>query len=236
MTDYDARRGYNRRYKDRHDRGCVGWADAESYEKKRAEIAELIARYAIPAKGRFLELGCGNGNTTLYAANLGFDAHGVDVIPEAVSWAEENRRAQGIAADFRLGSVVDLADYPDASFDFVFDGDCLHCIIGEDRATCLGNVLRVLKPGAVFRAKSNCFDESVTKRYDIAPGCYFEPKTQCLVRNDAPYYYLSRDGEMERELKDAGFMVLKTEKIDAFEGKEPYQSCWLYVDARRPTV
>ncbi len=167
-------------------------------------------------------------------AELGFEAHGVDVVPEAVDWARDNQRDSGLDARFRTGSVVDLKGYPDAYFDFVYDGDCLHCVIGPDRGTCLRNVHRVLKPGGLFRAKANCLNAEVEDRLDVAQDCWFDPNSQCLVRDGEPHYYLSRAGQLEAELEEAGFTILGKEQIDQFKDKEPFQSCWLNVDASRP--
>ena len=124
---------------------------------------------------------------------------------EAIAWAQERMEASKASADFRVGNVVDLASYPDDFFDLVFDGECLHCVIGADREACLANVFRVLKRGGLFYIQGNCMDETLKERLDLSPDVYFDPQSQCLLRNGIPYYYLSREEEILEEIQEAGF-------------------------------
>ncbi len=231
MIDYTKRREYNKRYRERKKEGQVGWADEKSYERKRATIEKILKTHSFPSNAKFLELGCGNGNITLFMAEKGFEAYGIDIIPEAIDWARENKKTSSLDADFKVGNVVDLACYSDDFFDFIFDGECLHCIIRDDRAKCFSNIYRILKNGGIFHAKANCMNEAVKKRVDISKDCYFDPQTQCLLRDGVPYYYLSREDEFMGELKKAGFTVLESEKITDFPDKNSsIQLCWVNVN------
>jgi len=139
-----------------------------------------------------------------------------------------------ISADFRVGNAVDLASYPDDFFDFVFDGECLHCIIGSDREICLANVLRVLKRGGLFYIQGNCIDETLREPINISPGVYFDPRNQCLMRNGIPYYCLSKEEELLREIQEAGFKIAHCEKVPKTIRHQPFQSGGLLVDAIKP--
>jgi len=233
MTDYTDRHGYNKRYQKRREQGCAGWSDAESYEKKRSTIEKVLVSHRFPKKARFLELGCGNGNITLFMAEKGFESYGIDIIPEAIIWAEERKNSTSVDADFQVGSVVDLKPYSDDCFDFIFDGDCLHCIIGPDRKKCLASIYRVLKPEGIFHVRANCMKKGLNTRFEIAGNCYFDPQSQCVMRDGVPYYYLSREEEFAEELQEAGFEILESEYINDFKDKQPYQSFWLYVNATK---
>jgi ubiquinone/menaquinone biosynthesis C-methylase UbiE len=141
-------------------------------------------------------------------------------------------RKSSASADFRVGNVVDLKSYSDGFFDFVFDGETLHCIIGEDRKTCLANVFRVLKPDGLFLVGANLINEKVNKRVDLDPGCYFDPQDQCLYHNDGvPYYYLSREKEFLKEIRGAGFRIIHSEKTPL---EHEIYAGWLWVDAIKP--
>jgi len=236
MVDYTERRGYNERYRERKEAGCPGWADEKSYKKKRATIEKVLKLHLFPQNAKFLELGCGNGNITLFMAGKGFEAYGVDIVPEAISWAEEKKKSSSLNADFRVGSIIDLASYEDDFFDFIFDGETLHCIIGsDDRAKCFASIYRVLKGGGIFHAKANCMREEIKERFNLSDDCYFDPETQCLMHGEVAMYYLSRESEFMKELKEAGFTVLESERITDFDDKHPLiQSCWLDVNVTKP--
>ena len=119
------------RYAKQKAEGRPGWT-SEYGETERA-LDAFLARWRIPTKGRFLELGCGAGNLTLYVAGKGFEAYGIDISSEGILWAKEKMVASKLHADFRVGSVVDLRGYPDGFFDVVYDGGCLIMVIGSDR-------------------------------------------------------------------------------------------------------
>jgi ubiquinone/menaquinone biosynthesis C-methylase UbiE len=233
--DYSERRGFAERFKERKAEGKPGWADEESYKTKIARIEKFLARYDMPGNSRFLELGCGAGNVTLFMAEKGFEAYGVDIVPEAITWAEEKMRKSPASADFRIGNIVDMKSYSDGFFDFVFDGETLHCIIGEDRKTCLAGVFRILKRGGLFLVGANLVNEKVRNRVDLDSGCYFDPRDGCLYHDDGmPYYYLSREGEFLKEIQEAGFRVIHSEKAPKIPEYEAIHAGWLWVDVVKP--
>jgi ubiquinone/menaquinone biosynthesis C-methylase UbiE len=233
--DYSGRRDFVERFKERKAEGKPGWADEESYKTKTARVEKFLIRHDIPGGGRFLELGCGAGNVTLFMAERGFDAYGVDIVPEAITWAKEKMRKSSASADFRVGDVVDLKSYSDGFFDFVFDGETLHCIIGKDRRTCLASVFRIVKQGGLFLAGANLVNEKVRERVDSGLGSYFDPQSRCLYHNDGlPYYYLSREKEFLEEVRDVGFRIVHSEKTPKIPEYEAIHSGWLWVDAIKP--
>jgi ubiquinone/menaquinone biosynthesis C-methylase UbiE len=233
--DYSERRGFAERFKERKAESKPGWADEDSYKTKIARIEKFLARHDIPGNSRFLELGCGAGNVTLFMAEKGFEAYGVDIVPEAITWAEEKMSKSTASADFRIGNIVDLKSYSDGFFDFVFDGETLHCIIGEDRKTCLAGVFRILKRGGLFLVGANLVNEKVRNRVDLDSGCYFDPQDGCLYHDDGmPYYYLSREGEFLKEIQGAGFQIVYSEKTPKIPEYEAIHAGWLWMDAVKP--
>ncbi len=233
-VDYFNRPDFGKRYEKRRAGNLSGWSSEESYKEKEAVVERLLELYDVSKGGRFLELGCGAGNMTLFMANKGFEADGVDTAPEAVAWARERMEGLKANADFRIDNIVNLASYSDSFFDFVFDGDCLHCIIGSDRKTCLVNVFRVLKQGGLFYVQGNCMDETLKESLNISPDVYFDPQNQCLMRNGIPYYYLSREGELLGEIREAGFEIAHCEKVLKTTKHELFQAGELLVDAIKP--
>lgn len=233
-VDYSNRRDWTQRYVQRKAKGKVGWADEDSYKAKEERIDSFLNRNPLPKNSRFLELGCGAGNITLFMAKKGFDAYGIDIEPVAIEWAKERMKASGVTANFSVRNVVDLKNLPDEFFDFVYDGETLHCIIGQARKGCLSNVFRVLKKGGHLLAGANLVNGEISEPVDLGSRCRFNPKSQCLYHGDIPYYYLSREKEFLDEIWGAGFRILHTEKTPKTPEYGKIHAGWLWVDAVKP--
>lgn len=229
--DYANRKDWAERYVRRKSNGKIGWADEDSYKAKEERIDSFLVRNPLPKGSRFLELGCGAGNITLFMAKKGFEAHGIDIVPESISWAKEKIALSNTTADFRIGNVVDLKCYSDNYFDFIFDGETLHCIISSDRKRCLANVFRVLKQGGYFLAGANLVNTAFITYPDLDEECYFDPETRCLYHNNVPYYYLSEEQEFLSEIREAGFQIQYYQKTPKILKNAQFHTGWLWVDA-----
>ena len=208
--------GHDTLYKQRKALGQAGWDDEEVYKHFQAELApQLDAAGAEPGM-HVLELGCGAGNMTVWLAQRGFDAWGIDIAPTAIAWAQERATSLGVDnVHFNVGSVLDLQDFADARFDIVFDGHCFHCIIGRDREAFLQSALRVLKPGGRFLLSSMCGEirsEAMKQQFD--------PTTRNLIKDGefASRHIGLAKGILE-EVRTAGFSILSWH-IESGEGTE----------------
>jgi GrpB-like predicted nucleotidyltransferase (UPF0157 family)/SAM-dependent methyltransferase len=198
--DYDAQ------YRRLREAGARGWA-SDQYGRGLVRMRETLDRLQregnLPAPpARMLELGCGNGLSSCLLARKGYEVHGVDIAGTAVAWAQERFAAAGLRGSFHQGTVCHMPVFADGFFDIVFDGSCLHCLIGSDRASCLTEVHRILQPGGVFVVSSMCGEP----RSDDARA-RFDPQTHCLLRDGHPYRTLKPLAAIEAELADAGFAV-----------------------------
>ncbi|MDA3884490.1 MAG: methyltransferase domain-containing protein [Candidatus Delongbacteria bacterium] len=193
--------GHDGAYRYKKSYGETGWGEgAKEYENL---LQEAFTKEYVPKNGKFLELGCGAGETTLWFAEKGYESFGVDISPIAIEWAKEKATEQNLKADFRTGNVIDLKDYEDNYFDFILDAHCLHCIIGEDREQFLKNVFRVLKKGGFFLSDSMCGeirDDEWKKIYD--------PESRCLFTKDVAQRYIGLPDDIVDEIRSAGFTIL----------------------------
>ena len=135
----------------------------------------------------------------------GYEVHGIDISEAAIAWAEEAFAESGLSGSFRQGSVCEMPWFAEKSFDVVIDGSCLHCLIGNDRARCLQEVRRILRPEGVFVVSSMC---GLPKSDDARAS--FDPRTGHLLRDGRPYRTLKPLDDLARELKDCGFDVQDT--------------------------
>jgi ubiquinone/menaquinone biosynthesis C-methylase UbiE len=222
------------RYRERRSEGKPGWSDKKSYQEKEACLKKILKKFAIGEKARFLELGCGAGNLTLYAAKKGLEAYGVDCCHEGIAWAKEMVKSSGLEVNLQVGNIVDLKEYGDCSFDIVFDGDCLHRILGPDRARCLASVFRVLRSGGVFHARArlvnDAFDEPVKAEQEV----HFDRQKRLLVWDGVPYDFLSYKDEFLEELRSAGFGVVDLEEQADKDNEGGVYKGVLLVNAIRP--
>ena len=96
--------------------------DPEEFWKWGRILAErFLEESEIPITGResMLEIGCGPGRMTAYFAERFRHVHGLDVSAEMVALAGEKLSAHDNVT-VTVGSGVDLAEFEDAAFDFVF--------------------------------------------------------------------------------------------------------------------
>ncbi len=109
------------------------------------------------SQGRLLDIGCGEGRHTIFFAEKGFNAYGIDLEPLAIRHAKRFTKAkrwkrgapgrQGV--HFLIGDVLNLPFSPN-SFDIAIDYGCLHHIRKADWKVYFENITRVLKGDAYF--------------------------------------------------------------------------------------
>ncbi|MBU4486626.1 MAG: class I SAM-dependent methyltransferase [Candidatus Delongbacteria bacterium] len=209
-TDYFS---HDSAYKHRKAHGKDGWASTEETKDFQKTLENVFKNEYVPKTGRFLELGCGAGEMSLWFAEKGFDVYGIDISPTAVEWAKEKASKQDMKADFRVGSVLDLKDYKDNFFDYILDAHCLHCIIGDDREWFLKSAFRVLKRGGFFFSETMCGEIGDAEVLKV-----FDPVSKCMIRNGIAGRYIGRAEDILEEFKEAGFKILHSEVVsDEFQ-------------------
>lgn len=205
-TDYSA---HERLYRRHRDKGFAGWSQSDrDYREWQADCEAVLSRGNAPASGRLLDLGCGAGNMTLWFARRGFEAYGIDIAPTAIDWARERSQAQRVRARFDVGSAVRLSEYEDQFFDFVFDGHCLHCIIGDDRAVLLRNVRRILRPGGYFLIQTMC-GPVVVENLNDEQAAHYDAASRCVVYDGAAVRYFAERDEILGEVSRASLEILR---------------------------
>ena len=198
-TDYF---GHDHVYRKRRETGQPGWATDEQAAEYHEILERTLRPSYTPATGRVLELGCGDGVNAIWLARRGYDVCGVDISPAATEWARSKAMASGVQAEFRVGNVLNLEDYPGDAFDIVLDGHCYHCIIGEDRGAFLTSALRVLKPGGLFHVCTMCGDVVGESFLDS-----FDEESRCLFMGDVATRYIGQSDSLLDEIVAAGFEI-----------------------------
>ncbi|PIQ29150.1 class I SAM-dependent methyltransferase [bacterium (Candidatus Blackallbacteria) CG17_big_fil_post_rev_8_21_14_2_50_48_46] len=190
--------------------GQAGWGGAQRLAKEYLWLERLFSHSQVPQTGRVLELGCGEGHFSRLLSQRGYQVHGVDVSARAIEWAQAKALAEGFKIEYSVADLSQAGVLPEQSYDLIVDGNCLHCIIDEDRAVFLANVLQALKPHCLFFVSSLCHCGDTEKEIQMRAG--------------HPYRQIVSKTALENELLSAGFEVLSSREVPS----EPASHCTLH--------
>ncbi|HSI22874.1 MAG TPA: bifunctional 2-polyprenyl-6-hydroxyphenol methylase/3-demethylubiquinol 3-O-methyltransferase UbiG [Methylophilaceae bacterium] len=125
------------------------WWDPASEFKPLHEINPLrldyIDRIAALSGKVVLDVGCGGGILSESMAVRGAQVTGIDLGDKALKVAQLHRLESGVAVDYRLVSVEELAEERPESFDVVTCMEMLEHV--PDPAAVVGACARLVKPG-----------------------------------------------------------------------------------------
>lgn len=123
---------------------------------------------------RFLDLGCGAGQTTLWLAQKGLDVTGIDISSTALSLARNALASEAILdatllqrVHFYEGSIVKIP-FPDGSFQGIVEANVIQHLVQEDRAHVFAEIRRLLVPGGLLVAYLMAETSSAYRRASLA--------------------------------------------------------------------
>ncbi|MBN1681236.1 MAG: class I SAM-dependent methyltransferase [Anaerolineae bacterium] len=103
--------------------------------------------------GRALDLGCGTGTTTIYLAEHGWDAVGIDFAPNAIWKARRKARQLDLpgTAHFHSADVSRLGFLSsDPPFNLAIDVGCMHSLAPDQRRRYAAHLARLTRPGTAY--------------------------------------------------------------------------------------
>lgn len=192
---------HEKKYQQARAKGWPGWGGPERMARENIWLERLFSYSAVPGQGKVLELGCGEGHYARLLAQRGYSVTGIDISSTAVAWAREKTAATDYPITYLAADLTQPNLLSGESFDLIVDGNCLHCIIGPDRTTFLGNVYRLLEAGGLFFISSLCSQTAVP---------------QTIQFEGSPYRYLPTPASLQNELEAAGFQV---QQLTVHEGQ-----------------
>ena len=181
-------------YREARAKGWHGWGGNERMAREHILLERLFSFKGLPRSGSVLELGCGEGHYCRRLSAKGYSVTGVDVSQTAITWAIEKTNP----ADDVNYFVCDLTEHgalENRTFALIVDGNCLHCIIGDDRLVFLRNVHQALKKDGIFFISSLCSSSG---------------EDEIIERNGTPYRTVLSYQSLLAELETAAFHVEKS--------------------------
>ncbi len=98
-----------------------------------------------------MDLGCGTGTNTVYLAQKGWDAIGIDFVPRAIDTAKKKAAAAGVSPRLMVGDVTRLTELGiGAGFNLVLDLGCFHSIPDARRDDYVKGVSAVAPSGTTM--------------------------------------------------------------------------------------
>ncbi|WP_145039261.1 glycosyltransferase [Paenibacillus sp. Y412MC10] len=198
----------------------------DNYRRNRnQQELKRMAATAPLCKGNVLEIGCANGDLSIFIASHGARLYGIDIDPVAIDLARHKTAELGIdTCKFQLGNGYEL-QYKDNTFDTVVVAEVLEHV--DDPKKIIMEAYRVCKPdGKVII--------SVPNRYSIPDPDHCNIFTKEILNNLVEYAVdsslewvddLPKEWIMGTLIKsgvDADLDVVKVEDIDSLFLPQPF--------------
>jgi SAM-dependent methyltransferase len=136
---------------------CVGkeWRRLvrDAYHRLEFETTLHFLEKHLPEKGLVLDAGCGPGRYTIELAKRGYEVTSLDLTPANLEFARrqiKRAKVQDKVAEIMEGSIVDLSQLADESFDAVIclGGPLSHVLGADKRERAISELIRITKRGA----------------------------------------------------------------------------------------
>lgn len=125
-----------------------GWGLFTPLETMTTLTASTLVQFSQLQTGdTVLDVGCGTGVVAITAARIGAIVSGLDISPQLLAHAENNKQLAYLDIDFKEGDAEELP-YSNASFDVVLS-QFGHMFATNAQRT-MDEMLRVLKPGGTI--------------------------------------------------------------------------------------
>ena len=195
---------HNQAYQAKRKAGLPGWDTEEVTQQSICEMSCLLDKLSLSDSANVLDIGCGAGNLSFWLESRGFQVCGTDVSHQAIEWAKEKGELLSSKVNFIASDATKCLPYPSNYFHLAIDNHCLHCIIGTDRISYLGNIVSVLKRGGFYLLSTMCCE---LPNPEVSKG--FDTNSKYIFCKDTPVRYLGTSKAILRELENASLKIIE---------------------------
>lgn len=184
--------------------GAGGWG-GEHFESRLEAWQKVLEwiQLEVPLQPGMtaLEVGCGTADLSFLMEEQGLKVCGLDISENGIAWAKEKAEDRQSKIELHISNLLDLnKNFGKRKFDFILDGNCIHCIIGDDRKLVLQQIFNQLDDEGYFYL-SHMIGKPIC---DLSYADYDEEDNLQLL-DGKPYRYMPSEEELEKELELAGF-------------------------------
>jgi cyclopropane fatty-acyl-phospholipid synthase-like methyltransferase len=133
------------------------WAGGGAYESYMGRWSSLVSEQflswlAVPPGSRWLDVGCGTGELSLFLARHGHDVLGIDLSSLAIEQATDKAQWRRIDAQFLVWDALDLSRLREAGFSFrtVVDSAMFHILGDGERDRFVDGLGDVVPSGGLY--------------------------------------------------------------------------------------
>jgi ubiquinone/menaquinone biosynthesis C-methylase UbiE len=176
------------------------WVDAILRWRANDVLRKTRIHRHLPRQGLLLDLGCGLGHITEAVLR---EAPGRACVMMDLESEPSPHVARRIASSptYAIKASGLHLPFPDATFDGAWTGFVLHHVLSEGQDTILGEVTRVLRPGATF-----VLLEDTPRNAQEAETTLLADRRLNFEPDEAPHHYRS-PAEWRTELERHGFTI-----------------------------
>lgn len=138
-------------------------------------FSQEVLKYFLK-NSRLLDLGCGQGQDSIFFASQGLQVTGADFSSSALEFASQNSKDLNPSPKYLQHDLRDKFPFPNWEFDIVYSHLSLHFFDDTTTNFIFSEIARVLESGGIFAALFNTLnDPEVSKSKKLPSGLYLTP-------------------------------------------------------------
>ena len=177
-----------------------------------------------------LDFGCGKGRNVTNMLSLAewSRVDGVDISEGNIEYCSKEYKEQN--SDWYVNSGTDLKDLNKDEYDFVMSTITLqHIPVYDIRQNILKEILRVMKPGAVFSFQMTY---GPVPKAGTKPASYHDNMYEATSTNSGWDVRISDENDVVEDLHQIGFVNVTTNVRQSFSDDQHPK--WIYIRCEKP--